>query len=249
MAKIENLEDLRLACKEYAGCIMLRIGMERYLHLFSPESKNLKELVFEAVLGVREHPAAVYELSSDITLRDVVLECAKQGIFFNSPFNQEGVKEWLKTPGLREMYDEEGNLTKPSPAVVSKEKAKDVARKSIGEISSREEYIRALENNFPAPEVLDDFLEGVGASSVSEAVHNLVNGVASGKVQSLSAGNLDCIWLEDLPIEKVARLLFGFTLQERNEEEGWEIYLSSSGERWCFSQVWGEDPSLEKMPD
>lgn len=248
MAKIENLEDLRLACKEYVGCIMLRIGMERYLHPFSPESKNLKELVFEAVPGVRKHPAAVYKLSPDITLRDVVLECAKQGIFFNSPLNQERVEEWLKTPGLREMYDEEGNLTKLS-ATVSKKKAKVVARKSIGEISSQEEYIRALEENFPAPEVLDDFLEGAGASSISDAVRNLIDGVASGKIKVLSAGELDCIWLEDLPLEKVARLLFGFTLQERSEEEGWEIYLSPSGEKWRFSQVWGDDLSLEKMLD
>lgn len=244
MAKIENLEDLRLACKEYAGCIMLRIGMERYLYPFSPESKNLKELVFEAVPGVREHPAAVYELSPDITLRDVVLECAKQGIFFNSPFNQERVEEWLETPGLREMYDKEGNLTKlPGESEVKAHRKKVVAEK----ITSLEEYIQALEENFPAPEVLDDFLEGAGASSIPEAVRTLIDGVVSGEVQTLSAGDLHCIWLEDISLEKVMKLLFGFVLKEKDEEKGWEIYFSPSGEKWRFSQIWGEDLSLEKI--
>ena len=236
MEKIRNLAELRAACEKHAGCGMLRIETTRFMHYYKPMSKNLPPLVFETP------PREEYELNPEITLRDVVLECAKQGIFFNSPQNEEKIEEWLETvdldpfPGTEELEkSEEINSASNSEPDASESEVENAQEEEVSfegkDFSSREEYIQTLEDNFPVPEVLDDFLDG--AFSVSEAVRNLIDRVASGKVDELSTGELTCLLLPGVPIEDTLKTLFGFILKEDNiDVDGLQLYESPSGEKW-----------------
>ena len=236
MERIRNLAELKEACEKHAGCGMLRIGTTRFMHYYKPMSKNLPPLVFETP------PREEYELDSKITLRDIVLECARWGIFFNSPQNEEKIEEWLKAVNLSpfpgtEKPEEKISVPSPEPEDISEPESEKDQEEEINfegkNFSSPEEYIRALEENFPAPEALDDFLEGAGASSVSEVVRSLINGVTSGKVDELSTGELTCLLLPGFPIEDTLKILFGLVLKKDDLDiDGLQLYESPTGEKW-----------------